>query len=144
MGFISEGQLMLARVKKNMEIIFLGVVANQQRERHTAGQEESVKYRVIPVLNLRGLITTQTVYGKAGSKCENNQAGIYLATMGTLLETPNLFKVNDKDTSNAQKMKSSIKDFFSKCDQICRKLLADILFLLDHNYSRCLKQNFKD
>ena len=28
MGFISEGQLMLARVKKNIEIIFIGVVAN--------------------------------------------------------------------------------------------------------------------
>ena len=37
----------------------------------------------------------------------------------------------------AQKMKFSIKDFFSKCDQICRKLL-----IWSHLLKKSLMENF--
>ena len=37
---------------------------------------------------------------------------------------------------NAQKMKFSIKDFFSKCDQICYFLCSGKIFL-KHSLSKC-------
>ena len=48
-----------------------------------------------------------------------------------------LSKINEEKTLPAQKMKFSIKDFFSKCNQIC-----SFLRIWSHLLKKCLMENF--
>ena len=48
-----------------------------------------------------------------------------------------VFLLSRKRASTTQEMKFSVKDFFSKCDQICRKLR-----IWSHLRKKCLMENF--